>query len=237
MSDSLDYIEATIVGNNRVRIERINSQCDWDESVHAINWFDARQLQLYNLYNFLASRSVVKVGGSPVFKGRLLSRHLGSDEDERQVLLLVNYPSPKQFKNMLTDNYFKLVGVLRTLAVKRFTFCLSHSIGRENIPKKSAEMETYGVHHFRGDKNTLELIRAALTESSANIAFSSLKSHQLSTVSRDKDPVMVPVIMDGIVLFRCENETMLNDIVSTDQYQKSLQHSQSSYIGLYQRIL
>jgi len=124
-----DYIEATIVASTTVRIERLNNNSAWEHPVHAINWFDTRLLLLYNFYNLLAGRSVARVGGTPLVKGKLISRIVGTDASQRQILLLVRYPSPAQFKTMLESTYFKLVSVLRGLAVKNFTFCLSHAQG------------------------------------------------------------------------------------------------------------
>ncbi len=236
-SESDNFIQATIIGNTHVRIQRLECDTDWNQTVHAINWFDARQLQLYNFYNFLASRSVDKVGGVPMFKGRLLSPAFGSDEDKRQVLLLVKYPSPKHFKKMLSNTYFKCVSLLRSLAVKRFTFCLSHKVGAEDIPVSDGNFDNYGIHHFRGDLNTLEFIKESLKQNSMHVSFSSLKTHQLFTVSGDSDPEPVPAIMDGIVLFKCEDESTLHKLVNSEPYKKSLHHSTSSYVGLYQRIM
>ena len=232
-----NYIEAKIVGDTYIRLERINNDISWDAPVHALNWFDSRQLQIYNFYNFLASRSVKKVGGAPLFKGRLLARLHGADKDEREVLLIVRYPSPASFRDMLSNTYFKMVSIIRSLAVKDFTFSLSHCIGDANIPKKRVKGENYAVHHFCGDMNTVNEIRGALRDHAIEIAFTSLKTHELYKVSGNKQPEPVPVIMDGIVLFRCDNEVKLKEIVSSQAYQQCLQQSQSSYVGLYQRIL
>jgi len=231
------YIEAKIVGETHIRLQRINDDISWDTPVHALNWFDSRQLQIYNFYNLLASRSVKKVGGTPLFKGRLLARLHGADKDEREVLLIVRYPSPASFKNMLSNTYFKTVSIIRSLAVKEFTFCLSHCVGDTNISKQRVKGENYAVHHFCGDIHTVNEIRSALQNHAIDTAFTSLKTHKLYKVSGNKQPEPVPVIMDGIVLFRCDNEDKLKEIVSSQAYQQCLQHSQSSYVGLYQRIL
>jgi len=232
-----NYIEAKIVGDTHVRIRSINEYTDWSKPVYAINWFDARQLQLYNFYNLLAGRSVNQVGGVPLFKGRLVYRQYGSDEDEREMLLLVKYPSPVHFKNMLGNTYFKCVSVLRNLAVKRFTFCLSHVTSTVNFRENWAKSEYYGVHHFCGCANTLELITAALDQHSIELSFSSAKTHELCTVTGAKEPVPVPTIMDCIVVFRCEGKNMLTEIVSSELYKRGLQQSLSSYVGLFKRIL
>jgi len=82
-------IEANIIKSTTVRIQRLDSSTSWDHTVYALNWFDTRLLILYNFYNLLAARSVIKVGGTPLIKGKLIGRVIGDDNSQRQVLLLV----------------------------------------------------------------------------------------------------------------------------------------------------
>ena len=237
INGSEDSIRANIVGKTYVSIQRLNNSIDWEHPIHAINWFNTRQLHVYNFYNLIATRSVKKVGGIPLFKGRLMSRLYGSDEDQRQVLLLVKYPAPINFKRMLENPYFKLVSIVRVVAVREFTFCLSHAVDEGEFPQKTNGSEQYGVHHFRGDVSTLELIRASLANWDINIHFSSMKSHELFSVTGKDEAVPVPVVMDGIVLFKCKDEDGLKHIVESKMYQDCIQQSQSSYVGLYKRIM
>ena len=237
INSSEDSIRANIVGNTYVSIQRLNNSIVWEHPIHAINWFNTRQLQLYNFYNLIASRSVKKVGGIPLFKGHLMSRLYGSDEDQRQVLLLVKYPAPVNFRNMLENTYFKLVSIVRVVAVKEFSFCLSHIVDEAQIAQKTNDSEHYGVHHFRGNASTLEVIRSSLANWEIDIAFSSMKSHELYKVTGKNDAVPVPVVMDGIVLFKCKDEETLKRIVESKVYQACIQQSQSSFVGLYKRIM
>jgi len=263
-----DYIEATIVASTTVRIERLNNNSAWEHPVHAINWFDTRLLLLYNFYNLLAGRSVARVGGTPLVKGKLISRIVGTDASQRQILLLVRYPSPAQFKTMLESTYFKLVSVLRGLAVKNFTFCLSHAQGvtpvadintqsdtkanftpddklvsnsDEKLDKNNDRFEStgtvFGIHHFRGDDACLEGIRNALALSSLNVTFSSLKTHQLSVYKGNSLSQTVPSIMDGIVLFNCSDAMTLERVTQSTEYQSAIEQTESSFIGLYQRLV
>ena len=166
-----------------------------------------------------------------------MSRLYGSDEDQRQVLLLVKYPAPVNFRNMLENTYFKLVSIVRVVAVKEFSFCLSHIVDEAQIAQKTNDSEHYGVHHFRGNASTLEVIRSSLANWEIDIAFSSMKSHELYKVTGKNDAVPVPVVMDGIVLFKCKDEETLKRIVESKVYQACIQQSQSSFVGLYKRCL
>lgn len=241
MDDSPDnYLEASIVKSTTVRIERLDNSAPWEHPVHALNWFDTRLLVLYNLYNLLAARSVINVGGTPLIKGKLVERVVGDDENQRQVLLLVKYPTPKHFKTMLENTYFKLVSILRGLAVTRFTFCLSHEQELPGADSAAPEVSTdtiFAVHHFRGDATDLQRILAALEHSSVPVTFSSLKTHQLAIYKSGEVDQIVPSIMDGIVLFNCEDKSTLHKLVNSDAYQHAISQTQSGFIGLYKRLL
>jgi len=225
------------MGDTFVNIRRIDNTVEWDLPVHAINWFDTRQLQLYNFYNKLASRSVKAVGGVPVFKGTLLTKIHGADEDQRKVLLLVRYPSPDNFRRMVANTYFKVVSIIRTLAVKRFTFCLSHNIDEVTIPTEMEKSQNYAIHHFRGNAETVSLIKQSLNLQGIEVTFASMKTHVLSTKTGDKKEISIPALMDGMILFKCENADTLQSIIENDTYRASLSSAVSSYIGLYKRIM
>ena len=70
-----------------------------------------------------------------------------------------------------------------------------------------------------------------------DITFSSMKSHELFSVTGDDEAVPVPVVMDGIVLFKCKDENALSSIVESKMYQACIQQSKSSYVGMYKRTM
>jgi len=233
-SDS--FVRANIAGSTHVRIERIGDSVSWDHKVHAINWFNSRFLFVYNFYNFLAARSVKKVGGVPLFKGRLLSQVIGNVFDQRGVLLIVEYPSPKHFRSMLENTYFKLVSVVRALAVQRFTFCLSHVMNEPEFPD-STDSFSYAVHHFRGSGNSMSQLVDCLREANMHVVFCSLKTHELVTVSASGESTPVPALMDGIILFHCADEASLRALVSSPSYRANMDNCETSFVGLFQRIM
>lgn len=236
-SDSTSFLQAQIVGETYVRIIRDKQNISWNHKVHAINWFNARFLILYNFYNFLAARSVELVGGVPLFKGRLIVRVLGEEPDQRGILLIVQYPSPRHFRKMLENTYFKLVSILRAIAVQRFTFCLTHTVSDPHIPLIIGSATRYGIHHFRGDGHSMAQLLRNLSDANMAVVFSSLKTHELVTVNSTGNSTPVPVLMDGIILFECPNETRLRAVVNSTVYQNNINNCSSSFVGLFERIL
>lgn len=237
VNEAVDSIQAKIFKQIYVNIERLDASMPWSNKVHAINWFNTRSLPLYNFYNMAASRSVVAVGGVPIFKGRLTKRLLGTDEDQRSVLLLVQYPSPENFKTMLENTYFKLVSVFRSAAVKQFTFCLSNKIVGDGDVLENDSNYHYAVHHFRGESPVISKAQTAISSTDIEMVFASVKTHRLVSTNGAEDVTPVPDIIDGIMLFRAINSTALENTLQSDQYKSVVEDTDASFIALMNRLL
>jgi len=232
-----DSIQASIFGKQYVQIDRVNNDIGWTEGVHALNWFNTRSKHLYNFYNLVAGRSVAKVGGVPIFKGQLIKQLIGSEQDCRTLLLVVNYPSPVHFQTMLENTYFKVVSLLRAIAVKQFTFCLSKVAADINRVPVENDSWFYAVHHFRGNEHVITQAQSVTTGSKVECVFASVKSHQLKSVNSKDESVPVPDIMDGILLFRANAASDLEDMVQSASYQSLVEQTDSSFVGLFERLM
>lgn len=232
-----DAVNAKIVADRYVEICRIDSGIDWAEKVHAVNWFNTRSLLVYNFYNLIASRSVANVGGKPLFKGTLIKQILGSAEDKRTVLLLVRYPSPVHFRSMLENNYFKLVSLFRTLAVRDFSFCLTKASTVSEFTALANDSQSYLIHHFRGNQQAIELAKQLAASASLELVFTSLKSHRLGTGDGKGVVTPVPDLMDGVLLYRASDADVLENFVTSAGYQEVLASTDSSFVGSLQRIM
>ncbi len=235
-SGSTQYLSAKLYGKTSVQIVRDRQDISWDHQIHAINWFNTRFLFLYNFYNFLAARSVTRVSGVPLFKGRLIARVLGDASDQRDVLLIVQYPSPRHFRDMLGNSYFKFVSIVRAVAVQRFTFCLTHTLNKPDIASLKERNNHFGVHHFRGNAADAEQLLAELLKADVPVLFSSLKTHELATANETGTSTPVPTLMDGIVVFACEDESVLQTLVATAGYQNCINSFSSSFVALFKQI-
>lgn len=231
------HIRATLAGQSYVQIERVNSDIQWSEQVHAVNWFNVRSLPLYNFYNLIAGRSVTKVGGAPLFKGRLTKQLVGSENDKRTVLLLVRYPSPVHFKTMVGNTYFKVVSLIRALAVKEFTFCLTQVSENINRVSPMDSSEHYAVHHFRGDKKTIAAVEKLCSGEEVDLVFASLLTHRLKTVGSGGGEAPVPHLMDGTLLLRASDASTLESMIESEDYQTLIAQTESSFVGLIERLM
>ncbi|MEM9071041.1 MAG: hypothetical protein AAGE52_21195 [Myxococcota bacterium] len=140
-----------------------------DESLFAVNWFNAKHPRIYTAYGILAARDVFRVGGKIFFKGVVTETLVG--DGRREVLLIVYYPSGRAFLDLVRGRFFQLVSPLRMLAVRRFSFVFHRRHdGPARIEHKRQRFDrskTYALHHFRSDapiENLAEEIRGSLPE-------------------------------------------------------------------------
>ena len=80
-----------------------------------------------------------------MFKGRLLKQTAGDEALRRSTILLVHYPSVSAFLNLMGNRYFNVVGLLRLLAVKDFTFGLTQPVSGNEFNDNPINVEEYVV--------------------------------------------------------------------------------------------
>ena len=234
--DSHDFIRAKIAGKSYVQIDRLDNTLSWSEPVHAINWFNTRFMPLYNFYNLVAARSVTRVGGKPIFKGRLTKHITGDNKDLRTVLLLVRYPSPVNFKNMAENLYFKVVSLLRAMAVQDFTFCLSRVTQTNSVPATLDATVSFAAHHFRGSTDTIDKVQVLADASSVKLDFASVKTHVLSS-GGGKGTTAIESLMDGLILLSAPDTAELESLFASVEYKHIIDQTESSFIGLFKRLM
>ncbi len=237
MDSESDTLRAKIFGEHYVSIRRTPLRTPWEQEVHAVNWFNTRAMFMYNFYNLIAGRSVARVGGEPMFKGRLIKTLHGNKADSRGVLLVVKYPSAISFGSMLENFYFKAVSIFRTVAVSSFTFCLTEANTKTKLANAKAESNSYLVHHFRGNQQVLADAKAVADCSPIELIFSSFKSHDIVTVMAKQDEQPIPAVMDGFLLFRSKEPATLEGFVASNSYQGVIEATDTSFVGLLKRLM
>jgi hypothetical protein len=181
------------------------------DPVWAINWFNVKSKWLYDLYNYMAISHVISVSGSPFFKGRLIRRIEGFDIDERELLLIVNYPSPNAFLNMVKSKLFQLKSIIRISAVKDFTFgFMSRQDNGDTLQRKDSDYERnliYLVHHFKNNSIKVDAVnikeKAALFDIFTH--FVGTKSHIIGQIKNSNQLKTTPFIMDGLIILKNHN--------------------------------
>jgi len=224
-----------ITKSTNVLIKGRNLEVNLNDPLYAINWFSTKVEWMYHLYNFLATKSLAKIGGEGFFKGKITKTILDESSAKRELLLIVRYPSGVGFKNLMESTYFKIVSILRMLAVKKFSFGFTHKQVATDTPLHS-EMY-YVVHHFKTtNTNVYEKFQVNLPNNVA-IKYARKMVAGLFSQQLNQAEEQIPNIMDGIVIFEAKKEAYILKMISEDVYQSIIKELDSSYIGTVNRVL
>ena len=244
----MEFFESSkghIIAGNHVVIKSIKQGVSLNSPIYAINWFNTRFKWLYDFYNLLAAPSVYKIGGSVFFKGVVTKTLYGSDADSRQVLLIVNYPSGKNFLQLVEGKFFVLVSILRELAVKQFSFGFTERLD-SNIPQLNGKKrdfdrsKSYAIHHFKTNKSIMAMtgnIKLTAQLEGIKIDYAGQTSSLLFSQNRREKDTQVPCLLDGLILFEGATDEQLEDFLSSQEYQKEISQFESSYIALLNRAM
>ena len=213
------------------------------DPVWAINWLNVKSKWFYDLYNYMAISHVISVLGYPFFKGRLIRRIEGFDMDERELLLIVYYPSPGAFLKMVKSKIFQLKSTIRILAVKDFTFgFMCRQDNDDTLHRKDSHYEKkllYMVHHFKTHNTEVDAIKIKEQAASYDIFthFVGTKSHIVGQRRKNKRLKTPPFIMDGLIVLGAFEESQFQEFLNSPFYQKFISERSFNYLGLFAREL
>jgi uncharacterized protein (DUF1330 family) len=231
-----DILKARVTKNNFLYIESIDGEIDIKKRVYAINWFSTKSLWLYNLYNTLANPMVEKSGGRGFLKAKVKKTLHGEQSDHRDVLLIVTYPSLRDFTRLVEMPLFLLVSILRMLAVKEFTFGFTYRVGDESVKEVPKTQGEYVVHHYKSQEHISKDVALLSEEQNIEIYYIGVISALLSSGDENKKE-QTPCLMDGIIVFRSQTLKELEDFIQSEKYQTLINKTQSSFIATLDRIL
>jgi len=234
------FIAKQITKEIEVSIISAGPEYSLDEAIWAVNWFDVKNKGLYDFYNIIASSHVRQVGGSALFKGSLIKRISGDKNDERKVLLIVSYPKPDSFLEMLTSKMFQIKSLIRELAVEDFTFGFMKRLDDGEMSsgnfKKYEGNLIYMVHHFKS-QNTIDTssIKELAAEQDIFTHFSGIKSALVGRKKKDGKLRTSPFLMDGMLIFGAFEENQFEGFIASEFYKTFISQNQSNYIALFKR--
>ena len=235
--NNLPEISGKVTNNIDVLIRANRVGVNLNEPFYAINWFSTKMEWMYHLYNFLAARSVIGVGGTPFFKAKVTETIVDTSNSKRELLLIVRYPGGQQFKSLMQSTYFKMVSVFRIFAVANFTFGFTHKLAADEISKKSDGLY-YALHHFKSDNRVEEILQkiqqlmpASITSKYAGQMIANLYSQE-----KNKEPDQIPNLMDAIVVFQAQTEEELRAFLSSASYRTILDMTPTNHVSFLNRI-
>ena len=236
-------ITEAVSSNMEISIISTSPEFNLEDPIWAINWFDLKSKWLYDFYNLLAFPHVNAVGARPFFKGRLIKKLEGELHHQREMLLIVNYPSPSGFLSMLKSTVFQLKSIVRVLSVKVFNFGFMRRLDDGEAPSQNPNKYlgklVYLIHHMSG-----EIQQSALTDLKEYAVsydifthFIGVKSHLIGRREPNDKLKTAPFHMDCLVVLGAFEEEQFHSLINSPFYQELLKSSKSNYLGLYSREL
>ena len=214
-----------------------NNSSELEGRIWAINWFDHKRKWLYNLYNKLASKYVVQVGGELHFKGHHQKTLLGKEEHKRQTLLIVTYPQASSFLSMLVIKAFQVVSLLRVKAVANFVFGFTKRVDpyETTHTPKLVSGNNHLVFHYQGDTQSKALIKLA-KKLFLGVYFVGERLAQIKRAEKGKPAVLAPFFMDGIAIFESVDIDLLISFTNSDEFTALTKENTSNYAAIFTRI-
>ena len=236
---NIETHDAKLPGDLKAFIFRDASLLKDDETVYAINWFNTRSALVYDFYNWLAVRSVRKIGGAPFIKCKLERTLLDDEALRRDVLLIVKYPSLQNFRGMLENTMFQLVSLLRTAAVSEFTFGFTkrQDKGADLPPHNSKAKSVIGVIQYSGELDSEKLHSLLEKNADIDLYYSGLIGGEIGTGKQSDGCNRVPCIISGIHVLKAESAQVFDRLIENPEFQSLTQTPKQIYAGLYKRIL
>ena len=185
----------------------------------AINWFDTRVAALYHFYNTMAASRVFRIGGKVFIKAKVGEQLAGDSSMKRQFLLIVNYPSPEGFLNLVGDPVFQVISLMRTAAVKRFSFCLNKRYEDPQLLETRFQAhdktKSYAVLIFKGEFT--EDLRLFAKEQSIELLFSSERALTVAVTKGGHIEREAP-ITEKVFLLKSDDEESLETFFSDPKF-------------------
>ncbi len=198
-----------------------------DEELYAVNWFDLKRPKLYDLYSQLVYPHVKAVGGKIHFKGVVTEKIKGPDENDRQMLLIVNYPNATQFLSMLNNRMFILKSVLRIKSVDYFTFGFTKRMGSGpqslDFPVPYEGNSCYLLHHFQtknSPSKSLYEMEEIMSDCQLTVHYMGFKAALVGRASDEQQLRTQPFLMDGISILQGKDKNQLLTLLEHKEFQK-----------------
>ena len=228
----MNELIAKITSSIRVAIRTQEPHESIAQPLYAVNWFDAHPQWMYHLSNSLAGRSVIKVGGKPLFKATV-QESLLSDEGKRQIILLVKYPDGHAFKRLMESTYFKMVSLLRIKSVQRFTFSFTKPSGPINF---DSDHQCYALHYFNSDDLDSALNTAQSSLNGLEVLYAGKSfAHLYQKVDGRADEI-VENIINCIIIYGGDSQEQMNKTLTSEAYLSQFNAEELGYIASLNKV-
>ena len=226
-----------------ISISAIDDSVDLDQQLYAINWFNLKRSWLYELYSKLAYPHVIKVGGSPLFKGKLIEKLEGENSYDREVLLIVGYLNADSFLKMVSNKWFQIKSFLRLKAVREFNFGFARRIDNKQQPEASTPYrgnKVYLIHVMQDMTDDKPLFNNDLLElktKEGTLFFSGKKAAVIGQTRKGGKLKNNPFFVERLLVWEGEDAKQLKQFVKSPEYLQIKSMSGKNNLYLFDRLV
>ena len=209
-----------------VSITAVDDEINLDEPIWAINWFNLKNAKLYDFYNVLAFPHLRKAKGRVHFKGYIQEKAKGHEKFDRDMLLIVKYPSADAFLRMVSNKLFLLKSVVRIKSVSRFIFGFTKRIGENPTPPSKAARyvgkNQYMAHLFQSEASMTEelsILTPLFTQYDIVLYFQGVKAATISRKDHQGQEQTQPFFVDGLLLLEAPSAAAFDRLMEDATYQ------------------
>jgi len=233
-----------LTSKNTVSIIAAAPNVDLNSEIYAVNWFDLKRPWLYEFYSQMAYPHVEEVDGRIHFKGLVTEKIKGPKENDRQLLLIVKYPSADHFLKMISNKMFLYKSMLRIKAVDYFTFGFTKRMDTGppslKIPKAYDGDLYYFSHHFQtkdSPAKSLYDLQDIIAGWDVETHFMGFKAALVGRSSPQSKLRTQPFLIDGISVFASKNQEKIHDLMKSQDFQSwCMGHLTDNYYRLNRTI-
>ena len=218
-----------------IHIVGADKTTDLNKTLWAINWFNAKNKNLYNLYGALAFPHVKKVGGAVAFKGKIRETLAGNNSLKRELLLVVSYPNADGFLGLFPQKLFLIKSLLRINAVKDFVFGFAKMTGgtakSTQKPNKYKGDKAYLIHIVKGEKKEFSEKINTKTPAGITLFFDAEKTAYIGRSSDEGEVKKGQFFIDRIMIWEAQEPDELKDWVKSESF--PLKHTEDKNHGIF----
>ena len=137
----------------------------------------------------------------------------------------------------MADRFFLLVGLLRSLSVKRFSFVLHRRIGADQEIGSDQSIAILHVTNQTDNEQMRTAIRELIDSRSASLCFESRIAARLSTQKKGSEPHTVDFITDNVFIVEAGSEEELEAMIQSPEFNQILPDPTTYYAASLSRLL
>ena len=212
----------------------------FDQPLYAVNWLNLKRPVRYKWYSRLVFSHLVKVRARVFFKGYVTERLSGDPKYDREMLLLVCYPSPESFLKLISNKWFQVKSILRVTAISRFVFgYVKKRMGKGqplDKPRPYQGGKTYMVLLFQGEQSDFDHKLFHDEHPAIELYFLGEQSAKIARVVDGKE-LLAPFFIDGIAIWQSGSLEALQQFAESEAFLSFAKASQENNVYLVRRTL